>query len=398
MSQDGPAILRPASGGPKPGPLSQRLRKLLADLKVLGKGRISPERLGAGFLALFMALTIIPHPWRLHSIPMVAGLTLLIGVLLWVVHRFWAGGIAPLQGGGVKPVALMASVLCLMVVLARGYQLFAGAMVDDWAGISPLALAFGAPLAAGPLLAALFLGAPAGLIIALCLGLMAGFMWSDPMGMFAYYFVSGLTAALFAQKSRTRLSLIKAGLFSSFAGAFVLLGLALFNNWIFSLDFLLALAAVGLAGPLAGALAAGWAPLVEMAFGYNTGASLMELASLDSPALQELMLRAPGTYHHSLVVGSLVEAAGREIGANHLLARVAALYHDIGKIKKADYFVENQISSHNRHEKAGAFHERADLDQPCEGRRGARQKIPLGPSHNRHHGPAPRHPAHSLFL
>jgi putative nucleotidyltransferase with HDIG domain len=63
------------------------------------------------------------------------------------------------------------------------------------------------------------------------------------------------------------------------------------------------------------------------------------------------MLRAPGTYHHSLVVGSLVEAAAREIGANHLLARAAALYHDIGKIKKADYFVENQMGVPNRHEK-----------------------------------------------
>lgn len=352
MPQDGPTILRPASDSSNPGLFGPRIKDLLAKIKTLSRGNLSRERLGAGFLALFMALIVVPHPWRLHSMPMVVGLTLLSGVLLWVVHRFWAGKNLPLQAsGGVKPVLLLASLLCLMVVLARGYQLFAGAMVDDWTGISPLALAFGAPLASGPLLAALFLGAPAGLLIALCLGVMAGFMWPDPMGMFAYYFVSGLTAALFAQTSRTRLSLIKAGLFSSFAGAFVLLGLALLNNWIFSLDFALALAAVGVGGPLAGALAAGWAPLVEMAFGYNTHASLMEMASLDNPALQELMLRAPGTYHHSLVVGSLVEAAAREIGANHLLARAAALYHDIGKIKKADYFVENQMGVPNRHEK-----------------------------------------------
>lgn len=356
MTREGPTILRPASEAANTKTLRARLKGLLDSLNKKSNGRLDPEWLAVGLLALFMALTVIPHPWRLNSLPMVVGLTLLTGALLWAVNRFWSGALAPFgrrAAGrpGLKQIVFLASALTLMVVLARGYQIFAGAVVSDWAGISPLALAFGAPLAAGPILVALFLGAPAAMLVALCLGLLSGFMWSDPMGMFAFYFISGLTASLFAQGSRTRSALIKAGVFSSLAGFFVLLGLALLHGWIFSLDFLLALAAVGVGGPLAGVLAAGGAPLVEMAFGYNTDASLMELASLDNPALQELMLRAPGTYHHSLVVGSLVEAAAREIGANHLLARVAALYHDIGKIKKADYFVENQLGAPNRHEK-----------------------------------------------
>ncbi len=352
MTQEGPTILRPASEASKPKTLRSRFKGLMEKMNQQTHGRISPEWVVLGFLAVFIALTVIPHPWRFNALPMVVGLTLLTGALLWAVHRFWANALAPAGGrAGLKQIVFLASVLTLMVVLARGYQLFAGAVVSDWAEVSPLALAFGAPLAAGPLLVTLFLGAPAGMLTALCLGVLAGFMWSDPMGMFAFYMVSGLTASLFARGGHTRLSLIKAGLMSAGAGLCVLLGLALMNGWIFSLDFALALAAVGVGGPLAGILAAGGAPLVEMAFGYNTDTSLMELASLDNPALQELMLRAPGTYHHSLVVGSLVEVAAREIGANHLLARVAALYHDIGKIKKADYFVENQFGGHNRHEK-----------------------------------------------
>jgi putative nucleotidyltransferase with HDIG domain len=351
MPPEGPAIVRPAEAS-KAGGLVQRLLSLRGKIKELSQGRLSPYWLGIGLMALFLALTVIPHPWRLAAIPLVVGLTILGGALLWAVHRFWEGALAPVgRRERLKQLLFLAAILALMVALARGYQLFAGAVAGDWTKFGPLALAFGAPLAAGPLLAALFLGPAAGMLSALCLAVLAGFMWSDPWGMFAFYFIGGLTAALNARGGRTRFSLIRAGAFSAGAGFFVLLGLALTNGWLFSLDFLLALAAVGAGGPLAGVLAAGGAPLVEMAFGYNTDASLMELASLDNPALQELMLRAPGTYHHSLVVSSLVEAAAREIGANHLLARAAALYHDIGKIKKADYFVENQLGCSNRHEK-----------------------------------------------
>jgi hypothetical protein len=72
---------------------------------------------------------------------------------------------------------------------------------------------------------------------------------------------------------------------------------------------------------------------------------------MDQPLLQELMVQAPGTYHHSIIVGNMVEAAAKSIGANALLAKVAAYYHDIGKTKKPLYFIENQFDCENRHEK-----------------------------------------------
>jgi putative nucleotidyltransferase with HDIG domain len=77
----------------------------------------------------------------------------------------------------------------------------------------------------------------------------------------------------------------------------------------------------------------------------------LELLNLDQPILRELMLMAPGTYHHSLVVGQMVEAAAEAIGANPLMAKAAAYYHDIGKVKKPPYFVENQLGGENKHEK-----------------------------------------------
>ncbi len=92
-------------------------------------------------------------------------------------------------------------------------------------------------------------------------------------------------------------------------------------------------------------------PIYEFLFGLTTDIRLLEIADSNHPLLKEMIIKAPGTYHHSLIVGNLAEAACEEIGANSLLARVAAYYHDIGKIENADYFSENQPRQESRHEK-----------------------------------------------
>jgi cyclic-di-AMP phosphodiesterase PgpH len=92
-------------------------------------------------------------------------------------------------------------------------------------------------------------------------------------------------------------------------------------------------------------------PLLEGLFSVTTDITLLELADLNRPILRRLMLEAPGTYHHSLVVGSLSEAGAAAIGGNPLLARIGAYYHDIGKIEKAEYYMENQSNARSRHEK-----------------------------------------------
>ncbi len=91
-------------------------------------------------------------------------------------------------------------------------------------------------------------------------------------------------------------------------------------------------------------------PLFEMTFDVVTDLKLLELADLNQPLLRKLLLEAPGTYHHSIVVGSLAEVAAAEVGANPLLARVAAYYHDIGKLRAPTYFAENTGSETARHE------------------------------------------------
>ena len=108
-----------------------------------------------------------------------------------------------------------------------------------------------------------------------------------------------------------------------------------------------------LGGVICGPITLGLAPLLER-LGYTTNIKLLEIANLNHPLLKQMAIEAPGTYHHSMLVGNLAEAAAEAIGANPLLARVGALYHDIGKIAKTSkptYFVENQMRGINPHDR-----------------------------------------------
>jgi putative nucleotidyltransferase with HDIG domain len=106
---------------------------------------------------------------------------------------------------------------------------------------------------------------------------------------------------------------------------------------------------VGAAGLGVGFVVLGILPFIERTFKITTAMTLLELADASQPLLKRLALEAPGTYNHSLQVATLAEAAVDAIGGNSLLARVGAYYHDIGKVNKPDYFVENQIDGRNRH-------------------------------------------------
>ncbi|MBU6429180.1 MAG: HDIG domain-containing protein, partial [Cyanobacteria bacterium REEB65] len=105
-----------------------------------------------------------------------------------------------------------------------------------------------------------------------------------------------------------------------------------------------------LSGPGSAILAMGVLPYLEGLTGIATPFTLLELANPSQPLLRHLLLKAPGTYHHSILVGNLGEAAAEQIGADPLLVRVGAYYHDIGKTKRPYFFIENQIGMGNQHD------------------------------------------------
>jgi len=104
-------------------------------------------------------------------------------------------------------------------------------------------------------------------------------------------------------------------------------------------------------GIIAAVLALGLLPVIETLFHVLTPMKLLELSNPNHPVLKRLLIEAPGTYHHSILVGNLAEAAAHDIRANSLLARVGAFYHDIGKLERPYYFKENQITSENPHDR-----------------------------------------------
>lgn len=96
-------------------------------------------------------------------------------------------------------------------------------------------------------------------------------------------------------------------------------------------------------------------PVMESLFNYTTDVKLLELSNLNHPLLQDMAVKARGTYHHCLVVGSMVESAAQKIGANPLMAKVMAYYHDIGKTNHPQYFIENQRPGYNPHDHLSPF-------------------------------------------
>jgi len=104
-------------------------------------------------------------------------------------------------------------------------------------------------------------------------------------------------------------------------------------------------------GIISAILTIGFSPLIEILFDYTTDSKLLEFASLDQPLIKRLMIEAPGTYNHSVIVATLAEAAASAIDASSLKAKVMGYYHDIGKLNQTMYFVENQTDGKNRHDK-----------------------------------------------
>jgi cyclic-di-AMP phosphodiesterase PgpH len=157
--------------------------------------------------------------------------------------------------------------------------------------------------------------------------------------------ISGMAASIKSKGVRKRSTIIRAGIFVGLLQSLMIIfleGYSSANTGNYLMFFL-----NGIASSI---VFLGVLPLFEFVFKKTTNISLLELADFNQPLLQQLILEAPGTYHHSLVVGNLSEAACLAVGANSLLARIGAYYHDIGKLAKPTYFSENQDWTESKHD------------------------------------------------
>jgi len=189
------------------------------------------------------------------------------------------------------------------------------------------------------------------LVFAILASIVTGSLFGNSFAIMVFVFMSGLAGAHWVRHVTERSSLFRAGLLLGMFNFMLIFALHLMTTRPFDLQLLYKLGFGFAGGLVAAVMVTGIVPLVESIFRYTTNIKLLELANMNNPVLRDLMIQAPGTYHHSIIVGNLAEAAAENIGVNPLMVRVAAYYHDIGKIKKPLYFIENIGGQENRHDK-----------------------------------------------
>jgi putative nucleotidyltransferase with HDIG domain len=267
----------------------------------------------------------------------VGGIGVIVALLLTVM-AFYLVQFQPEIWHHDKMVALLSLAIVLTVALAQVLG-------------APRFSNFLAPGAAGSMLLAILLRPRLALFSTAVLAVLVGLAAGRELGPMMVAFVGGLVGVYATRQIHRRSDFGVAGLLVAVASAAAATGTGLLEG-IGEYAQLAENAAYALGGGLLSAVVTiGVLPFLEQMFGLLTPIKLLELANPAHPLLRRLQLEAPGTYHHSIMVGNLAEAAAEAIGADTLLVRVGTYYHDIGKLRRPAFFVENQVGIENPHER-----------------------------------------------
>ncbi len=251
-----------------------------------------------------------------------------------------------------KLLAIAESLIVIQILLFKLFSYLSTVITFSNVDLPQTAVLFATPFATASMMIAIMIDFELAFLVSILFGISVWLLLNPEILFVGIYVLLGNMAGIFAiRKEKTRTGVIKAGLYVSLSSVlFVLLFHVLKNSEIDKSMFIDA--AFGFfSGILSAIVVSGLLPVFEYIFNVTTDIKLLELGNLNNPLLKELAIKAPGTYHHSIVVSSLAEAAATQIGANPLIVKVGSYYHDIGKIKKPLYFVENQIDGINPHDK-----------------------------------------------
>ena len=275
------------------------------------------------------------------------------GLLLVVVAVYWAAWkfaehrstSSALSLGKHKAFALVGSAILVQTALMKVGFTFGDSVAARMQAPfnDPVIWNFAIPFAAAALLVAMLVDTQLAFLTGMITALFAGMLAPGGMPKALFAMVSCSVAIYGIGRYRERQSVTLAGLLVGAANMVMAVALMAYAEQPLTIRTFLMAAGCGFAGGLLTAVfAAGGLPINESLFGILTDVKLLELSNADLPVLGQLAMRAPGTNQHSHAVGQLAEDACRAVGANPLLARIGALYHDIGKLAAPEYFVENQ--------------------------------------------------------
>jgi putative nucleotidyltransferase with HDIG domain len=302
-------------------------------------------------LAALKALMGLKQPHRLLG--KILGIFALVAFFLLVLWKYLVTG-PGLHEKARAQYVLLTTVLLIGLLVARLFVGLADTVADRLLPESfqnPSHFYLVSPWAFGAILVVLLTSGQTAVLFSLMFSVFSGLL-TGQVSMTAYSLTGCMVASYLLDHYRERLAIVRAGVGIGLASVIAAVSLQFYTSApTFSWEVLL-VRVVGafFSGLFAAMLASILLPILESWFEITTDIRLLELSNLNKPVLRRLAVEAPGTYHHSIVVGTLGEAAAEAISANPLLVRVGAYYHDIGKLKKPGYYVENQIYCSNKHE------------------------------------------------
>jgi hypothetical protein len=308
------------------------------------------EEVTASVVAHLEALRNLQHPRSL--VAQLLGFFFFVAVFLYTIWRYFVyyqTRHRKIRNHTLLIVVIVTGVLVAMRLMTALADILGERMTFESIR-DPFTLYYAMPFAFGAVLVALLVDINLGIIASMMIGSLIGLFYGDIY--LAAYVLMGSFAGIYSiRQYKDRAAILKAGLTIGIVNVATLIGVGFLQQHPFTVATVGGKAAVALTGGiLTSALVSMLLPALEALFKITTDIRLIELSNLNAPVLRRLSVDAPGTYHHSLMVGNLAEAAADAIGANPLLVRVGAYYHDIGKMLKPEYFVENQLFGINKHE------------------------------------------------
>lgn len=293
--------------------------------KTVSESKISTLTVILGIFCVSLFMTLLLYFWRTRN---------------WLKH--------PPRSN--KDFFLFAIVAILQIFFVKAGIFISVAINRAFPSIPIDACYFSIPFACGAMIIAVLVNRNMAMIMSVLTSFLIGLLFEEKILFPLFSFFGSMAASYHVVNSRQRSTFFKVGLFLSVINMAAIFSLNLLTGHLFD-DLLIRLLMGLLGGLITAVLVAGLTPVFESLFGFITYIKLLELANLNQPIFQKMIIDAPGTYHHSIIVASLVEAAAEAIGANSLLAKVSAYYHDIGKLAKPHYYIENQPGYENRHDK-----------------------------------------------
>lgn len=287
-----------------------------------------------------------------NNIPSIIGLFLLISMLLLLSYVFPYKYIRKFRASvDFGNIVFIISILAFSIVIIKAGIIFSAALSMYFPFIGRNDFYYLIPFAFGPMLIRIILNSEVSVIYIALFSILTSIIFKNSMLFMIYAFGGSFIASyeVFDFSSWSRV--IKAGVVTGILNAFMVMAFALVRLNFVSVQNLYGVLMAFISGIFSAVMVIGLIPLLEKIFGFTTDFKLLELSSSNHPLLRQFSIVAPGTYQHSTMVAALAEAAASAVGANPLLARVASLYHDIGKIAKPNYFIENMNNIENPHDR-----------------------------------------------